>query len=224
MFNIRKIYLNLSIICLLLIPFLAKGNQFDTYNKSYANGLNYCKITKQTVNEYEPKQFNKSNNLLNLNGIPPLYCGENIILYGRILDHNCAPISDARIELWQANCDGKYIYQPLKSKFAINYDLFDFDNKTTFTGNGTAITNNMGYFTFSSIYPKSVLDQMPQVNLKITYKDIETSYYSVELAKARVKDKDYFYELSHMSQEANKMGVELYYFTIILGTSGLQEY
>ena len=76
-------------------------------NKFYPNKLNSCKLTKRVLNDYEPENFITSNNLLVTPGKQELYCGEKIIVHGRVLDKNCRPVSDAKIYLWQVNCSGK---------------------------------------------------------------------------------------------------------------------
>lgn len=125
---------------------------------------NICKPSEITINNYEPFSFEKTNNLLRHTGQNALYCGEKIIVSGRLLDQNCKPISDAKIYAWQANCQGKYPYKPLKNK--VNHDLIDPDNPTTFTANGTAVTNNLGEFHFVTVYPKSVHELPSHINIR----------------------------------------------------------
>jgi hypothetical protein len=47
------------------------------------NKLNFCKITKEdNSNNYEPENFETTNNLLRETGQGSLYCGEKIIISG----------------------------------------------------------------------------------------------------------------------------------------------
>jgi protocatechuate 3,4-dioxygenase, alpha subunit len=89
--------------------------------------------------------------------------GEHITIEGRVLDGDAAPVSDAMIELWQANADGRYDHpDDLQEK------LLD----PEFHGFGRAATDEHGRFRFSTIKPGSVpgLDnkmQAPHINVSI---------------------------------------------------------
>lgn len=157
----------LGILCLLLSLMvnttLAKHDNDDQVIH-YKNQLNQCNITKSTFNNYEPKKFSSINNLLRNTGQKPRYNGKQIIIRGILLDRNCKPISDAKIYTWQVDQEGKYPYQPLKTR--INKDLINLNSDYTFTGSGTTTTNNKGQFYFITIYPKSINKKPPYVNIR----------------------------------------------------------
>ena len=80
---------------------------------------------------------------LTVNGVS----GERITLRGRVLDGDGNPVSDAVIETWQANSQGKYAHpEDFKEK------LLDPD----FKGFGRLLSNEKGEFRLTTIKPGSV--------------------------------------------------------------------
>jgi protocatechuate 3,4-dioxygenase alpha subunit len=71
--------------------------------------------------------------------------GERISIEGRVYDGNGAPVTDALVELWQADADGNYAgaeqAQPAASGFR---------------GFGRAPTDSTGHFRFSTVRPGRV--------------------------------------------------------------------
>ncbi len=147
-------------------------------DKIYPNKLNSCTITESAINDYEPEKFGATNNLLRSTGRQPIFCGTKIIIKGRILDENCVPISDAKIYLWQVGCDGKYPYQPLRNR--IDQNLLNLDNGSSFTGSGTATSNNQGEFVFITIYPPALKAEKAHLNFRIQHHSLgvlQTKFY-----------------------------------------------
>jgi protocatechuate 3,4-dioxygenase alpha subunit len=74
--------------------------------------------------------------------------GERISIEGRVYDGNGAPVTDALIELWQADAGGNYASaepaQPAESGFR------------GFRGFGRTPTDSTGHFRFSTIMPGRV--------------------------------------------------------------------
>ena len=168
--------------------------------KKGANKLNTCKITKPYMNNYEPKIFNKTNNLLRNLGQGNFAMGQKIVLKGRVVDTNCKPISNAKVFIWQVNNNGKYPYYPMRTQ--IDEDLISNDLNSTFIGSGTAVTDNKGEFSFVTVYPGNVRSEAPHVNLRVEvfgktlshqtkmylstkiidpkYTDVELNYYTFD--------------------------------------------
>jgi protocatechuate 3,4-dioxygenase alpha subunit len=70
--------------------------------------------------------------------------GERIVIVGRVLDGDGAPVDDAMVEIWQANADGRYDHpDDLQEK------LID----PHFHGFGRAATDQQGCFRFETIKP-----------------------------------------------------------------------
>lgn len=89
--------------------------------------------------------------------------GERISIEGRVLDGDAAPVSDAIIELWQANADGRYDHPEDSQEKLLDRD---------FHGFGRAATDERGCFRFYTIKPGSVpgpgnLLQAPHINVSI---------------------------------------------------------
>jgi protocatechuate 3,4-dioxygenase alpha subunit len=89
--------------------------------------------------------------------------GERITVEGRVLDGDTAPVSDAMIELWQANADGRYDHPEDSQEKLID---------SQFHGFGRAATDERGYFRFYTIKPGAVpgpgnMLQAPHINVSI---------------------------------------------------------
>ncbi|HXW85630.1 MAG TPA: protocatechuate 3,4-dioxygenase subunit alpha [Candidatus Binataceae bacterium] len=89
--------------------------------------------------------------------------GERIVISGRVLDGDQAPVPDAMVEIWQANAEGRYRHpEDTQEK------LLD----PHFVGFGRAATDREGRFRFSTIKPGSVPGrnsewQAPHLNLSV---------------------------------------------------------
>ena len=71
--------------------------------------------------------------------------GQRISIEGRVYDGNGAPVTDALIELWQADADGNYASAEPAQPAA-----------TGFRGFGRTPTDSTGHFRFSTIMPGRV--------------------------------------------------------------------
>jgi protocatechuate 3,4-dioxygenase, alpha subunit len=89
--------------------------------------------------------------------------GERIIIEGRILDGDGAPVDDAMVEIWQANAEGRYDHpEDTQEK------LLD----PNFHGFGRTATDEGGGFRFETIKPGPVPGnggtlQAPHINVTI---------------------------------------------------------
>ena len=89
--------------------------------------------------------------------------GEGVAIEGRVLDGDAAAVSDAMIELWQANADGCYDHPE---------DLQERAQHPDFHGFGRAGTDERGRFRFHTIKPGPVAGpgpahQAPHINVSI---------------------------------------------------------
>ena len=89
--------------------------------------------------------------------------GERITIEGRILDGDAAGVSDAMIEIWQANADGRYDHPDDSQEKLLDRE---------FHGFGRAATDELGCFRFYTIKPGSAAGpgnqlQAPHINLSI---------------------------------------------------------
>lgn len=131
------------------------------------NDMINCTPSKESLDNYEPAIFPKTNNLLTKQGMPEEFFGQKILLQGVLVDTNCVPISDAKIHLWQMADRGKFPYKflrrstPEKMSYINEYD--------SFLGAGTAITDNHGKFHFITIMPSN--KKYPFVNFRVSHRD-----------------------------------------------------
>lgn len=90
------------------------------------------------------KEIITKNNLALTTGKAVYAKGQLIHISGRVMDKNCVPVSDAVIDIWQTDREGKYVTTTLSER--INpYPLF--------TGSGRAVTDNTGHFSFTTVFP-----------------------------------------------------------------------
>ena len=89
--------------------------------------------------------------------------GERIVIVGRVLDGDGAPVDDAMVEIWQANADGRYDHPDDTQEKLVDYH---------FHGFGRAATDQRGGFRFDTIKPGSVpgagdVLQAPHINVSV---------------------------------------------------------
>jgi protocatechuate 3,4-dioxygenase alpha subunit len=90
--------------------------------------------------------------------------GERIIIQGRVLDGDGAPVDDAIVEIWQANAEGKYDH-PEDAQADKRVD-------PSFRGFGRAFTDAQGRYQFVTIRPGRVPGrdgalEAPHINVAI---------------------------------------------------------
>ncbi len=183
---------------------------------------NFCTVTKTTLNDYEPNMFEKSNNLLKKSGQEIIVSGEKIVIYGRLLDQHCLPISDAKIYIWQVDGHEKYLYLPLRNVAKNNF--IKIDNTTSFTGNGTATTNNKGEFVFITIKPKNVHDLPSHINIRAEhyiFKDIQTRLNISDNQIMDIEDNPSSNLIIKYAQDNN---LEIYGYEIVMPGFGQKKY
>jgi protocatechuate 3,4-dioxygenase alpha subunit len=73
--------------------------------------------------------------------------GERIVLEGHVLDGDDRPVSDAMLEVWQANAGGRYRHPA---------DVRDVPLDESFVGFGRSGTDAGGHFAFETIKPGPV--------------------------------------------------------------------
>ncbi len=91
--------------------------------------------------------------------------GELIILEGRVFDGAGAPISDALVEIWQADASGKYPVAPAANEFT-GFGRF---------GTGTAAGN---VFQFQTIKPGAVSGQAQHISLIVFMRGLLSHVYT----------------------------------------------
>lgn len=197
------------VLRILIIAFVT--NNAIAGQKISRNKLNHCIVTKNSINNYEPDVFQKTNNLLRAPGELPIYCGKKIIIKGRLLDQNCVPVTDAKIYLWQVGCDGKYPYSPLRAH--TDAKLINAKNGSSFKGSGTATTNNLGEFTFITTMPGLLAHQKPHLNIRAEHYILGNLQTRLDLLHSNIIE----YE-SNLDQALSNLinDLEIYDFTVVM--------
>jgi protocatechuate 3,4-dioxygenase alpha subunit len=89
--------------------------------------------------------------------------GERVVIEGRVLDGDGAPVSDAMLEIWQANAAGRYDHPEDPQEKPLD---------PNFHGFGRTATDAEGRFRFSTIKPgpvpgRGAAIQAPHLNVTI---------------------------------------------------------
>jgi protocatechuate 3,4-dioxygenase alpha subunit len=89
--------------------------------------------------------------------------GERIVIEGRLLDAKGAPVTDAMIEIWQANAQGRYHHPD---------DAQDRQLDPNFDGFGRAPTDETGLYRFHTVKPGQTPGpggamQAPHINISV---------------------------------------------------------
>lgn len=114
-----------------------------------------CDVTPQIWGlEPPPSDIGKTNNLRIETGGVYFSSGRFINIYGRLLDARCVPVGGARLVIWHAP----------PPKGVLKRD-------GNFLGSGTAITDNLGYFTFLTVMPGASAGPVPYINFRIEHRD-----------------------------------------------------
>lgn len=102
-----------------------------------------------------------SNNLALPTGKAVYAKGERVYISGHVLDRNCVPISDAIIEIWQTSPEGKTINPSLSDRL---------DPYPDFVGSGRAVSDNLGKFTFITLFPAPESQgSAPRIHFRIVH-------------------------------------------------------
>lgn len=120
-----------------------------------------CEVTPAVWQLKHWPSTNKSNNLRRKTGSVEIARGDPILLTGMVTDSNCVPIAGAVVEIWQADCLG------VMKGFAQDHRKGDVKFKYT----GTAITDNLGGYSFITVFPGALKDRAPFINFKILHND-----------------------------------------------------
>lgn len=145
----------MRIITLLLSLFLVSTTYANT-----AEVISNCPSSQPRWDtDLPPLNIVKSNSLRRKTGSADFAEGNFIDIEGKILDSRCVPISEAVVEIWHADADG----------ISIEGDKPGQDSG--FAYSGTAITDNLGRFTFFTISPGTTPNKRPYINFRIKHTD-----------------------------------------------------
>jgi protocatechuate 3,4-dioxygenase beta subunit len=126
----------------------------------------FCDITPSVKFKGMPASDDiwKSNKLSKPAGKSQYVKGRLLFLTGHVYDANCHPLRGAKVEIWHADDNGKYV-SPDEADFANPQPLF--------AGSGSTLTNNEGEYGFETIMPASVKGAAPRINFRIQHPKIK---------------------------------------------------
>lgn len=112
-----------------------------------------------------------SNNLARPAGKSSDAPGQLLYIEGRVMDQNCVPVSNAMIDIWQTDPFGKY-------RFATRDELLT--PEPIFAGSGRAVTDNLGRYRFTTLFPGGYGNNAPHIHMRIMHPDfnlLDTTMY-----------------------------------------------
>lgn len=112
-----------------------------------------------------------SNDLARPTGKVNYASGQILHISGRVTDENCVPLVNAIVDLWQANPFGEY-------RWASRDELLN--PEPIFAGSGRAVTDNLGRFHFTTLFPGSTGNNAPILNFRVNhpdFKQLDTAMY-----------------------------------------------
>ncbi len=88
--------------------------------------------------------------------------GDTLYVFGRILDEQCRPVAGARVEIWQADPNGRYRHERATGKTPLDPNFHYF---------GYVIANERGEYLFKTIRPGKYsfgsLRRAPHIHFKV---------------------------------------------------------
>lgn len=120
--------------------------------------------TTHVAMDYPGKDGVITSNKLSLPAGKSIYSpGQLVYLSGRVLDAHCVPVSDAIVDIWQTDAEGRTVHASMGER------LSPFP---TFAGSGRAVTDNLGRFNFVTVFPGPVDGRAPFIRVHVTHKDL----------------------------------------------------
>lgn len=238
----RSISYYLGLTMLLILHFNAGAADQEFYDPVLTD---QCAITPAIWSVDRIPALYTANNLRLKTGSSQFASGVYVEIAGRVLDERCVPVSQALVQIWHADSNGYYksgtarptylneqlLYrQPLDQFYS--HSTNDSDRSDPyFTGSGSAVTDNLGYYRFFTIMPgKSAGELIPYVSFVVSHKDFETlrtrMFFPENAAEVPAALKNY--RLNELDQQrliagtiegvtpVDDLTIQLYNFNIVL--------
>lgn len=138
----------------------------------------------QSRGPFYPLQLplDKDNDLVKVSGRPGIAKGEVAHLVGRILDERGRPVSDARIEIWQCDANGRYHHSRDRRNAPLD---------PHFQGYGRFITGQDGVYRFRTIKPVPYPGRAPHIHFAISGANFEPLITQMYVAGAPENEWDF---------------------------------
>ncbi len=102
--------------------------------------------------------------------------------------------------------------------------LIDTNQGSTFTGNGTATTNNKGEFVFVTTYPPAMQGLASHVDVRVEHYMLGTIQTTVMLNGKKVSDPSSKPEFDSVVEALGNTDISIYNFEIVLPGTGIKGY
>lgn len=151
-FDIKMLYL----LSLTIVFFLCIFTDLQAKTEEVVE----CRVTPQIWQLSPSPYINRTNDLRKAAENVKFYQGQEIIIKGIVSDKNCIPISDATVEIWQADSEGNINFSDFKTMLS--------DGK--FLGSGACVTDNLGQYDFITVMPGKINDRRaPHINVRVKH-------------------------------------------------------
>jgi protocatechuate 3,4-dioxygenase beta subunit len=116
----------------------------------------------QTAGPFYPLELpaDADNDLIHITGRQGTAKGTVTYISGRILDRDGAPISGARVEIWQCDANGRYHY--------VRDARADSPADENFQGYGQTLSDRTGAYHFRTIRPVSYPGRTPHIHFTVS--------------------------------------------------------
>jgi len=186
-----------------------------------------CAISPELKTADKPGHYMSYNDLTKMPGEFENEYANKILLRGIVVDKECIPVANAKIMLWQLDEYGDYRYN---KKFATIYDKYKANYKMygQFKGNGSAVSNNTGKFSFITVNPSNpkktnILDGINAMVVAPGFNKFETKVFIHKTSGKDKKDKSEKGVIAYLNVAASKFySQEVYDVYIVL--NGLNKY
>lgn len=183
-----KKYLYIFTILAVNFSLFSNANAYEEIEKNPTDELYKCSPSIEIdVEKFYPgsAKIVRSNNLKRRSGSGFFAKGKKIYVKGRVFDDNCVPVSNATVQIWQADANGVFRNDVSNPK----------DEDPHFAGSGEIRTNNLGRFAFITVLPGQTEDApFPYVNImafKHGLGQIQTRMYLVDKFEVAKRKKLY---------------------------------
>ncbi len=168
----------------------------------------HCYATPEVWGLHPIVSGHTNNRLIRKRDSEDFAIGQYIMLYGRVLDQQCVPITGAKVEIIQADHAGNYPWDS-----AVDHN---------FAGSGVSITDNLGRYAFYTVMPGAKSGTVPTILLSVKHTDfsqIETAVFFHEKDAEKFfqkKSKAYIHLIAQSTGLENEKKLETYKFDVTL--------
>lgn len=178
------------------------------------------------VNFPPTDEIGKTNNLWRKTGLAMPAVGRPIYIHGVVLDENCVPVPGAVVQIWQGDAEGILAVGKRGKEDLAPY----------FAGSGTTYTDNLGEYSFITIFPGSKDEEIPFIRVRVKERDFKTLNTKMYFGDIANDDDGDYAELSEKERalvtavtdpnglKKEKEPITYFYNITLLGKAAYKEY